>query len=138
MYARASINEELLREGLLLDDTSAALHHSLGLSLVRSGEPESALSELRRAAELAPDNPRFAYVLAIALNSTGRPAEAVRVLRDARARFDGDFDIAMALATILRDNGDHDGALEIAYSLARRHPENQGVVALLRSLQAIP
>ena len=130
--------EELLREGLLLDDTSAALHHSLGLSLVRSGEPESALSQLRQAAELAPDNPRFTYVLAIALNSTGRPEEAVRVLSDAHARFDGDFDIAMALATILRDSGDHDGALEIAYSLARRHPENQGVVALLRSLQAIP
>ena len=42
------------------------------------------------------------------------------------------------LATILRDSGDQEGALEIAYMLARRHPEDQNVVALLRSLQAIP
>ena len=130
--------EDLLHEGLALDESNAALRHALGLSYVRSGRPDAALAELRSAAELAPDNPRFAYVLGIALNSMGQPAEAARVLGDARARFDGDFDIAMALATILRDSGDSDGALEIAYSLARRHPESQDVVALLRSLQAIP
>ena len=130
--------EDLLREGLALDESSAALHHALGLSLVRSSRPDAALIELRRAAELAPDNPRFAYVLGIALNSMGQQAEALRVLRDARARFDGDFEIAMVLATMLRDSGDQEGALEIAYTLARRHPEDQNVVALLRSLQAIP
>lgn len=130
--------EDLLREGLALDENSAALHHALGLSVVRSGRPDEALTELRQAAELAPDNPRFAYVLGIALNSMGEQAEAVSVLRDAHARFDGDFDIAMVLATILRDSGDQEGALEIAYTLARRHPEDQNVVGLLRSLQAIP
>jgi tetratricopeptide (TPR) repeat protein len=130
--------EDLLREGLALDDSSAALHHALGLSLVRSGRPDEALKELRRASGLAPDNPRFAYVLGIALNSMGKQADAVKVLREAHARFDRDFDIAMALATVLRDGGDQDGALEIAYSLARRHPEDQNVVGLLRSLQAIP
>jgi len=107
-------------------------------SIVEAGLDGPFRQVLDRAAELAPDNPRFAYVLGIALNSMGQPAEAVRVLGDARTRFDGDFDIAMALATILRDSGDSDGALEIAYSLARRHPESQDVVALLRSLQAIP
>ena len=130
--------EDLLREGLALDQDSAALHHALGLSFVRSGRPDEALTELRRAAELAPDNPRFSYVLGIALNSMDLQGEALRVLRDARTRFDGDFEIAMALATILRDSGDQDGALEIAYTLARRHPEDQNVVGLLRSLQAIP
>ena len=94
--------EDLLREGLALDEGNAALHHALGLSMVRSGQPEAALTELRRAAELAPDNPRFVYVLGIALNSMDQQAEALRVLRDARARFDGDFEIAMVLATILR------------------------------------
>lgn len=130
--------EDLLREGLALDENSAALHHALGLSFVRGGQPEAALTELRLATELAPDNPRFVYVLGIALNSMDQQAEALRVLRDARTRFDGDFEIAMVLATILRDSGDQDGALEIAYTLARRHPEDQNVVALLRSLQAIP
>ena len=52
--------------------------------------------------------------------------------------FDGNFDIAMVLATMLRDSGDQEEALEIAYTLARRHPEDQNVLALLRSLGAIP
>ncbi len=138
LLGEEAVAEELLREGIALDNSVAALHHALGLSLVRSGEPDAALAELRQAAELAPDNPRFAYVLGIALNSLGRQAEAVKVLRAARDRFSGDFEIAMTLATVLRDSGDNDGALDIAYTLARRHPEDQNVVALLRSLQAIP
>ncbi len=77
-------------------------------------------------------------MLGIALNSLGKPDEAVLVLRIAHTRFDGDFDIALGLATMLRDSGDQDGALDVAYTLARRHPEDQNVVALLRSLQAIP
>jgi len=128
--------EEVLREGLALDADDAALHHSLGLLLVRSAMPQDALAELRLAVELAPENPRFAYVLGIALNSTGEQQQALQVMRAAHANFDGDFDIAMGLATMLRDSGDTDGALGVAYSLARRHPENQNVLALLRSLRA--
>ena len=92
----------------------------------------------RNSAELSPGNPRYSYVLGIALNSMGQQAEAVTVLRAAHARFDGDIEIAMGLASVLRDTGDQGGALDIAYALARRHPEDQNVVALLRSLQAIP
>jgi tetratricopeptide (TPR) repeat protein len=130
--------EELLREGLALDTTNAALHHALGLSLVRSGEPDAALVELRQAAEFAPDNARHAYVLGIALNSVGKQTEALKVLHAAQNRFDGNLDIAMGLATLLRDSGDREAALDIAYTLARRHPEDQNVLALLRSLDAIP
>jgi len=130
--------QDILREGLALDTTNAALRHALGLSLVRSGESDAALAELRQAAEFAPDNARYVYVLAVALNSLGQQPEAIQILRDAYGRFDGNFDIAMVLATVLRDSGDQDGALEIAYTLARRHPENQNVVGLLRSLGAIP
>lgn len=130
--------EEILRQGLALDPGSAALHHALGLSLVRSGESESALVELRTAAEIAPDNARHAYVLGIALNSLGKPAEAIQVLRQAQDRFDRNFDIAMALATMLRDKGDQAAALDIAYTLARRHPADQNVLGLLRSLGAVP
>jgi len=133
--ARAQV---VLRDGLALDDASAVLHHALGLSLVRSGQIEEALEELSQAVILGPENPRLAYVLGIALNSVGRHQEAVRVLRSARERFDGDFDIALGLATILRDSGDQEGALNIAYALARRHPEDQNVLNLLRSLDAVP
>jgi tetratricopeptide (TPR) repeat protein len=135
---REAEGEDVLREGLELDATNAALHYALGLSLVRSSRTDAALEELRRAADLEPGNPRYAYVLGIALNSLGLSQEALQVLQSARGRFEGDFDIAMALANMLRDSGDAEAALEIAYTLARRHPENQNVLALLRSLNAIP
>ncbi len=78
------------------------------------------------------------YVLGIALNSMGEQDEALSVLQAAYEQFSGDFDIAMALATMRRDSGDKDAALEIGYTLARRHPEDQNVIGLLRSLDAIP
>jgi tetratricopeptide (TPR) repeat protein len=130
--------EALLREGLALDDANPALHHALGLSLVRSRRPEAALSELRSAAALAPENPRYAYVLGIALNSLAGPAEALEVLSEAHSTFPTDFDISMALATVRRDAGDIEAALDVAYELARRHPEEPAVLGLLRSLGAVP
>ncbi len=135
---RESDAEDVLREGLDLDASSAALHYALGLSLVRSSRTDAALEELRQAVELEAGNPRYAYVLGVALNSLGQPQQALQVMGEAYARFDGNFDIAMGLATMRRDSGDQDGALEIAYALARRHPEDQGVLALLRSLGAVP
>ena len=130
--------ESVLREGLAIDDSNADLHHALGLSMVRSQRPAEALVEFQRAAALAPGNARYVYVLGIALNSTGQQSDALRLLREAHERFEADFDISMALATLLRDSGDQDGARQIAFSLARRHPEEPGVVGLLRSLGEIP
>ena len=130
--------ESVLREGLSLNGSDANLRHALGLSLVRSNRSDEALIELRLAAEAAPDNARYAYVLGIALNSMERPDEAMQVLNDAQLRFESDFDISMALATMRRDSGDKEGALTIAYELARRHPDQPAVLSLLRSLEAVP
>ena len=44
---------------------------ALGLSLVRQQRVREALPELARAAQLAPDVPRYAYVYAIALHDSG-------------------------------------------------------------------
>ena len=129
--------EALLRDGLALDDANAALHHALGLSLVRSRQTVAALDALRRAAELEPANPRYAYVLGIALNSLAEPGEALDVLGRAHTRFPTDFDISMALATVRRDNGDLAGALEVARELAERHPDEPRVRALVRSLETV-
>jgi Flp pilus assembly protein TadD len=75
--------ERVLREGLAAASGSrrapavAGLHHALGLTLVRLGRPADALADLARAAELAPDDPRFAYVYAVALNSAGQVEAAL-------------------------------------------------------------
>jgi predicted Zn-dependent protease len=56
-----------------------------------------ALDLLRRASELTPDNARYAYVYAVAVNSAGAPGQAMAVLDEAhrqhrtdRGRVDGD------------------------------------------------
>ncbi|MGI9221731.1 MAG: tetratricopeptide repeat protein [Woeseiaceae bacterium] len=128
--------EELLREGLIIDSDDAGLHHSLGLLLVRTERTTEGLQELQQAAQLAPDNPRYIYVVGIALNSTGQGDAAVQVLQKARADFPADFDIAWALATMLRDRGESVAAKEIAEALAEQRPGDANVQGLLRSLNA--
>jgi Flp pilus assembly protein TadD len=49
-----------------LSPDAAALHHALGLSLVRQQRKDEALRELRRATELDPTNQRFKYVYGVA------------------------------------------------------------------------
>ena len=78
--------EEVLRAGLEAHPASPALHHALGLLLVRQKRLDEAMAELRRAAELAPADPQIGYVLAIGLHSTGRTKEALAVLEEAHAR----------------------------------------------------
>ena len=56
---------------------NADARYSLGLLLVRQHDYAGALELLRRAHELVPDNARYAYVYAVALNSTGASAEAM-------------------------------------------------------------
>jgi predicted Zn-dependent protease len=110
------------------------LHHSLGLILVRADQHDAALPELAAAASLQPDEPRFVYVYAVALNSLGRAAEAIALLQDATQRFPADFDMHWALATMLRDQGRLDEATEVATRLAEIYPQVEAVQDLLQSL----
>ncbi len=128
--------ETLLRDGVTMDAANADLRHALGLLLVRTERSDEGLQELRQATELAPENARFAYVTGIALHSLRQTEAALELLADAHKQFAGDFDIAWALATMLRDNGDRLGARKIADELARRRPDDTSVKALLASLDA--
>ena len=135
-FGDESAAEKILRDGLAIDSANADLRHSLGLLLVRTERSDEGLTELRRATELAPENARFAYVAGIALHSLGQTDNALRLLTDAHERFAGDFDIAWALATMLRDNGETARAREIVSELAARRPDDANVLALLASLDA--
>jgi tetratricopeptide (TPR) repeat protein len=92
--------EGILLDGLARRPNDASLHHSLGLLLVRKKEMSAALASLKRAAELAPDNPRFAYVYAVGLQSAGRNREALGVIDAALGRAPGDRPLAELRAEI--------------------------------------
>ncbi len=120
-----------------LDPDFAAGHHAYGLFLVRSGRRIEALRHIRLAAELEADNPRYVYVLGVALNSIGRGDEAIAVLEQARIDFPSDFDIAWGLATMLRDGGELEQARRLVDEMSGQFPD-RGEVRALRNALSTP
>jgi predicted CXXCH cytochrome family protein len=98
--------ERVLRDGLRHVPKSGALHHALGLTLVRAKRNAQALSELAKAAALDPASARFAYVYGVALYSAGRGDEALAILASASTKHPADTDILQALVSFYRERGD--------------------------------
>ena len=109
--------ERVLREALAREPGAADVHHALGLLLVRGGRRQDALAELGRAAELAPDVPRYAYAYALGLDATGERAKALSVLADAQRRFTGEREILEALVQLSLAAGDADASARWAQKL---------------------
>jgi Flp pilus assembly protein TadD len=93
---------------------NAILHHALGLALVRLKQTDAALAALEQATILAPANPRFAYVYAVALHSTGKPDLAIAKLEKALLDHPNDRDMIAALASFHQARGDIPAAKKYA------------------------
>jgi predicted CXXCH cytochrome family protein len=96
---------EVFRKALDRLPDAAALHHALGLSLVRSKDMPGALKQLRRAVELAPDAPWFAYVLGVALIDGGDVESGLKVWGAALERRPADTNLRVARMTQLESMG---------------------------------
>ena len=94
------------------------------------------MEALQRAAELAPDEPYYQYVIGIALNSTGERAAALQRLRATHVRFPGHRDTIVALATIHRDGGEVDEARQYAERLLEMSPADPSARALIDELNS--
>jgi predicted CXXCH cytochrome family protein len=132
---READGESVLRAALAASPRDAGLHHALGLTLVRRKRSDEALAELRRAAELAPDLARYAYVYAVALHSAGRVGDAMTVLKESLARHGDDRDTLLALVSFNRDAGNPTAALDYAERLARNAPNDRSLAALIDTLR---
>ncbi|NNL99586.1 MAG: hypothetical protein HKO62_02465, partial [Gammaproteobacteria bacterium] len=108
---------------------SADLQHALGLAHVRQQNRRSALRYLARAAELAPRNQRYQYVLAVARQSYGDPVAALEGLEPVAGSFADDADITLLLSELHLETGDLDGAIRYAQRLAALRPEDVRVRA---------
>jgi Flp pilus assembly protein TadD len=126
--------EQVLREGLAVLPEDPVLHHALGLLWVREKRLPEAVGELARAAQLAPDNPRYAYVQALALQGMNQTNQALAVLKTAQRRHPADRDLLLALATLNRDAGDAEAALGYARKLSELNPDDPQAAALLSEL----
>ena len=123
-----------LKEGIAVVPLNGTLHHVLGLAYAREQQREAALVEFTRAVQLAPDNARYTYVYAIALNSLGRSAEATRTLQRAAERWPADRNILFALAALERDAGHLDEARKAAQKLVADDPDDREARSLLEQL----
>jgi Flp pilus assembly protein TadD len=90
---------------------------------------------LGRAAELRPDNPRYSYIHALSMQKVGDTQNALVILTAAHARHRNDRDILIALATMSRDSGDLENAVQYATALVALSPSDPGARQLLESLQ---
>jgi predicted CXXCH cytochrome family protein len=127
--------EEVLRAGLARVADDAGLHHALGLLQVRTGRLAEALGELGRAAELAPERPRYAYVQALAMQRYGDLAGAIGVLEKSHQQHPWDRDLLVALVGFQREAGNRSAALDYARKLAALDPSDAAATDLVRELK---
>jgi predicted CXXCH cytochrome family protein len=127
--------EQVLRAAIATSAGDASLHHALGLALVRQKRYDEALEELRKASENEPGQPRFAYVYAVALHSSGRTVEALTVLKGILVRRPEDQNSLMAIISFSRDAGDFATALAYAEQLARITPTDPNLAGLIEDLR---
>ncbi|MCX7563127.1 multiheme c-type cytochrome [Xanthomonadaceae bacterium XH05] len=118
--------DRILRTALEQRPDAAELHHALGLSLVRQRRLQEALIELQRAAELAPAQARYTYVLAVALNDGGQPDLARDWLNRGLEHHPYEIDLLRALAIYELEAGNHQTARALTQrllALDRNHPD---------------
>ena len=94
---RDDLAEPLLDAALQHYPESADANHSLGLLYVRTFRLPESLALFQEASELAPENPQYVFVYAVALAELDRTDEAITVLETARQRFPNDAQIRNAL-----------------------------------------
>ena len=97
--------KEILEEALKVAPESADSNYALGLLLVRQHKDEASIKFLQRAAGYDSSNAHYAYVYAVALNSTGKKQLAIDVLQAANVRFPSDTNILEALVAFHREAG---------------------------------
>ncbi len=102
----------VLEAGLALLPDAAALHHALGLALVRARRLPEAAVRLERAVALAPNEASFAVAWAIYLSDTGDAPRALAVLEAALVRRPYDLDALVHLARLRAAAGDRAGTID--------------------------
>lgn len=98
--------ERILRDALAAHGDAADLHHALGLVLVRRQRSGEALDALRRATELAPQEPHYLYVQGVAVHDLVDAGAGLALLQEGLQRFPDDRELLQAMAGYSRAAGD--------------------------------
>ncbi len=128
--------ETLLRQTIADTPEAAAAHHALGLALIRQKRYAEAISSLKRATELEPAQPRYAYVYGVALQSTGQSDEARRILTAALLASPSNVEILTALLQDALKSRDLQSALSYAERLRILRPDDASLAKFIERLRS--
>lgn len=117
--------EQALRDGLRAVPASGELLHGLGLCLIRQKRMAEAITTLGAASAAAPDQARYAYVYALALQSADRLGDAIEALEAAANRHTDDPDLLELLVEFLLQRGDVPKAQSVAARYVANWPERE-------------
>jgi tetratricopeptide (TPR) repeat protein len=123
--------EEALRTALSSDPTLAAAAYNLAV-LVGPRRPSEAVNLLRRAARLRPDEPRYAWSLALFLTKTNDPAGAIATLEALLRSHPADGDAYL----LLGETYEHQGRWSDAQDLYARAQRVEGLPVEVRAALA--
>jgi tetratricopeptide (TPR) repeat protein len=115
---QAAEAQAALRHALEIDPANAAAAYNLAV-LVGEANPREGASLAGRAAERAPQEPRYAYTQAFYLQKVGDVAGAEHVLRALVARHPGSRDAWAMLGSLLESRGRGAEAAEVYRQAAR-------------------
>lgn len=113
---------------------AGAPYHALGLLYVRQQKIKDALAALEKSVKLDPENSRYKYVYAVALNSVGQSQEAIKVMREANKQRPADREVLYALVSFHHQAGDLRNAKRYAETLVKVAPWDQEAKKLLQNL----
>jgi tetratricopeptide (TPR) repeat protein len=122
--------EKAIRDGLASRPREPALTEALVLSLVRQNRKREALELLSIAAQEKNAPPRHVYLYALALEDAARRPEALRTLEAALPRAEGNRDILIALASLYREAGKPNRAMDYVRRLAEINPGDPALAEL--------
>ena len=106
--------------------------------MVRQKRGARALELLGDAARGDPENARYAYVYAIALNDAGRTRDAIETLESSIKAHPYERDSLAALVNFLEQSGDLAKALTYANRLDELEPNNPEIREMLKQLREHP
>ena len=109
--------ERAIRAAIGCNPQNAAAHHALGLWQVRAHQTKAAIASLKKAVELLPTDPRFSYVLAVALAGNGEREEAIRLLEATLKARPNNASALQALSGYLHEAGQNARAAELRQQL---------------------
>ncbi len=128
--------EKVLHQALLKTSDHGVIYHSLGLHYIRNGQSVNALTALKKAYQLQPNNNRYAYVYAVALKEQDRIKEALAILETVHQRNAADIDILFALVSFYLLENNSQGAIDYAQKLVDINPQYGSAEQLIQQLQS--